>query len=497
MARTFRIRARLLARVAAPLLFAAALSACSSMPDWADPGSWMGGDNQVSSDQSGNPGSDNGEAANSGESTAGQTPDLATIPPKPAAPSTAEEQKQVADSLIADRADAHYSAEALKGGSEPTAPPPPPAAPAAAPPAGNSVAAVSPHDQSGTEAANPAAEPAAGSDTSTSEPAAAPAPESGTAPSGAASDTAASMAPSSSGEATGAAENSGATASSSANVNQVANTAPAEAAAPSAPETASAAPDTQTTFAPSKAPPLDPSVARYVPAPILLRYHQTAAQDAAPGAGDEEGAAAVPSKHHHRHHKKPKASELVRHHARHFAWIRLHKRRLASRRQQGLRVAALRAKPMRLAAAEPVAAVPALTPASWEESADPQSLRALSSLVAPSSRRAVAVVAFPDVSERLDSFARSRIRAAARAFAARGRVGFVRVVGHSATAPPDLSRTARRKVDLVRSEAQATTVARELIRDGVPPERIMVEADGAGGHGRSHAHRNAEIFLQS
>jgi hypothetical protein len=121
----------------------------------------------------------------------------------------------------------------------------------------------------------------------------------------------------------------------------------------------------------------------------------------------------------------------------------------------------------------------------------------MSSLLAPAAHTALAVVAFPGEAGALGSVARSRIRIAARAFAAGGSVGILRVVGHSTTAPPGLSRAARLKVDMVRSETQASAVARELVRDGVPPGQVMVEADGARGHGGSQARPSAEIFLQS
>lgn len=101
---------KLLTRMAVVVLMAAGAGACSSIPGWVDPTTWVGGDDQDASQDSG---SDNA-----------QTPDLASIPNKPAPPSTSDEQKQVSDSLAADRASAQYSAEALKGGTEASAPPP-------------------------------------------------------------------------------------------------------------------------------------------------------------------------------------------------------------------------------------------------------------------------------------------------------------------------------------------------------------------------------------
>ncbi|HEY3776507.1 MAG TPA: hypothetical protein VGL35_00465 [Rhizomicrobium sp.] len=488
MATTYRIRARLLARVAAPLFFAAALSACSSVPDWVDPTSWMGGgDNQVSSDQSANTGAADG-----------QTPDLASIPPKPSPPSTPEEQQQVANSLVADRAEAHYSAEALKGGNEPSAPPPPPAAPAAANPVpGNSAAAAAPAESDNS------AEPA--NSASTAEAPSAPAP----------SDEAAAAAtpPASTEQAPAAgAENNATPEASGQPVNQIASTEPAApAAAPMAPETAPS--NMQTTFAPSKAPALDPSISRYVPAQVLSQYRATAAEAASPDMQAGDIGSGIPGKHRHHHHKK--TSLRLVHNGRHLAlrwrhnWrlaMFRHQEKLAARRMRERRYAAVRHREKFFAiaaarapglASREAAGNGALIPANFgeDEEPDPASLRTLSSLLGPASRSAVAVVVFPGDATALNHSAQNRIRAAARAFAANGSVGFVKVVGHSATAPPGLSRAARLKVDMVRSESQATAVARELIRDGVPPGQVMVEADGAGAHGAGH--RSAEIFLQS
>ncbi|MGH6887882.1 MAG: hypothetical protein ACREHF_01560 [Rhizomicrobium sp.] len=277
MARTFRIRARLLARVAAPVLFASALCACSSMPDWVDPTTWFGGGDQTTADQSSN------GAAASDESATGQTPDLASIPSRPAPSSTPEEQKQVADSLVADRADAHYSADALRGGTEPSAPPPPPAA-AAVPATGNSEAATGPDSESaagaatqtaGSESADNSTSAAANEDT------AAAAPVSQSAPS----------------EAAPSAEK----ANPASGPTQVASTEPTAPVTPS-PAAPMSSPAMQTAFAPSKAPALDPSVRQYVPAQILSQYEATAAEAESPGL--ESSASTSPSKHRRRHHKK-------------------------------------------------------------------------------------------------------------------------------------------------------------------------------------------------
>lgn len=262
------IRARLLARAAAPVLLAASLSACSWMPDWVDPTTWMGDSNPPPSSQPAASTADTGAAAT------GQTPDLADIPAKPAAPSTPEEQKQVTDSLAADRADAHYSAEALRGGTTPAAAPPPPVAANATP--GNSATVPSEADAATSVAAETndeaaSAEPATQATASGSAPASQP-------------------------------ENGSVSEASAPTSNEIASTEQTPpAAAPVAPIASSASSGMQSTFEPSKAPALDPSVARYVPAQVLSQYRATAAEAASPGIGSDT--AAGPSRHR-RHRKK-------------------------------------------------------------------------------------------------------------------------------------------------------------------------------------------------
>ena len=99
-------------RITAVFVVAVSASACSSLPsmpsvpDWVDPTTWFGDDTPAATNDS------------------GQTPDLANLPDKPAA-STPDEQKEVAKSLAGDRSNAKYSADALRGGTEPAAAPPP------------------------------------------------------------------------------------------------------------------------------------------------------------------------------------------------------------------------------------------------------------------------------------------------------------------------------------------------------------------------------------
>jgi OmpA family len=535
MASTLRIHAKLLLRLAVPLLFATALSACSSIPDWVDPTTWIGGGSQASSDQTGDASAGtaqqpaSGQDASSAQPAAGdKTPDIANIPPKPAPPSTADEQKQVADSLAADRSQANYSADALRGGTEAVAaPPPPPASPSSAAP---DTGSASPQSTEATSPTPPAADEtattgSADNATSVGSPAvstssAAPAPADAPTPTaeqaGAAApppaDNSALMAgtaaPASAGETQQAASPAPA-----APANQVASTdaasASAPAAAPMAPEAGAAAmapapqgaPDMQTTFAPSKAPALDPSVAQFVPQQILSRYQETAAAASAPGVSS----AAVSPKH--RHHKKAKTSQMIRHH-RHLASLFNHDRRrhrrlaFSDRPSMTPRVhsaSAVHAEPNLMAASySPAGALDRKamahgTMASTSYGIDP-------AVFAPVEQAAVAVVDFPRETTILDASARGRVRSAARSFAAHGGNGYVRVVGRSSVPVPELSRSARLEYNFQSSEAQATAVARELIRDGVPAQRVLVEAVGdnpPADPDATRGSRSAEIFLQS
>lgn len=281
-------RQRLLARAATTILMAAGLSACSSIPDWVDPTTWFGSSDQTASDES----SANPDATP--PANAAQTPDIAGIPAKPAPPSTPDEQKQVAASLDADRTQANYSANSLRGGTEAAAAPP---SAETGPDAGSSAspaAAATPADTSTAGASAPAAEASTAS--APEQASAAPVSDAGQA----------ATAPQ---PAQPAATSSAEAASAQAPATQVASadtaSASAPAAAPMAAETAPPANDMQATFAPSRAPALDPSVAQYVPRQILSHYQQTAAAADAQGLTGGSGAAAPVR---HRHHKKAKTA---------------------------------------------------------------------------------------------------------------------------------------------------------------------------------------------
>ncbi|HEX4077373.1 MAG TPA: OmpA family protein [Rhizomicrobium sp.] len=516
MALTLRTSARLFARVAAPLLFAASLCACSSIPDWVDPTTWVGENHTL--DQSTDAGADSAQPADAGTASdtsqpanAGQTPDIAAIPPKPAPPSTAEEQGQVADSLAADRAGAQYSADALRGGTEAVAPPPPAAAPP--PPdtgaaASSSTAAMPKQDE--TAASQPTA-PTPQPDQSGAAGSAPPPPETATAARSPESAVAGAEDAAATGPAPQAAETSAAPAdapSQVASVNAASTSAPA--AAPLSPETAttqgSSAPDMQANFAPSKAPALDPSVSQFVPQQILSRYQQTAAAAAAPGVSG--GAAVAPVKH--RHHRKPKTSrafwrhyhlaDFARHHHLAASTGRYH---LAAFTRHHHHLAGF-ARHQHFAFAQPHSSMVRVGYSRGRTEPLPMSRASADALGSflfdRTSSPAMEVVEFTQETTLLNDAARNRVQRAARAFDAHGRTGFVRVVGHSSSPVAGLSHQASLASNFERSEAQATAVARELIRDGVPPDRVLVEAVGdppSGVHHMTQTSRRAEIYLQS
>ena len=257
-----------LLRLAAVLTVAMGASACSTVPDWVDPTTW-GSDTPA-------PQTDNA-----------QTPDLADIPNKPAQTSTPDEQKQVSDSLAADRSQTNYSSEQLRGGGEASAPPPgsesaadrqaasaamnqanqqssAPATDATAPaPPSDASQATPPSDQQPAQAA-----PAPSTQSSNAPP---PAPMADNAPLAAPATQVADAGPPP--QATSSAPPLGAEPAvpmSSSEGTAVARNyaAPTAVVSPS---------DAALGFKPSTAPPLDPSVSQFVSAPIIAHYEQTAA----------------------------------------------------------------------------------------------------------------------------------------------------------------------------------------------------------------------------
>ncbi|MBV9570568.1 MAG: hypothetical protein JO056_04925 [Alphaproteobacteria bacterium] len=368
--------ARLIVRGLALASIVAVATGCSSNVDILDPDTWNSpSTDQQSTTAAGAPGTVEGSNSQ-GKTVAeagGQYPAVADIPAKPSATSD-DEQKKVANALVADRAQAQYSAEALQAGNEPAAAPPPPAE----------------ADAAAADAA--AAAGAAEGDAQTA------LPPSGDAPRAEASAPMPGALPSE---------------PAAAPTTQVASAAPPPANAPVSPPPAAAAAakanepaaapavagDSSLGFQPSHAPPLDPYVA------------QMAAGSAPRG------------------------------------------QRLAS-----------------------VNAVPAATP------------------IAMPSGPPAATVTFGTNSMALDANGASQVQSALAAYRTRGGQGYVRIVGHAASGAADLPADRQMIQSLQRAQACANAVARELIRQGVPANRVLVDAAGSLAQDEQ---RRAEIFLQS
>ncbi|MFL5238620.1 MAG: hypothetical protein ACJ8EL_13635 [Rhizomicrobium sp.] len=328
---------RLLARVSALAVVAALASGCSSM-SWADPSTWgetapadqtaAGDDTSASASPAGAEGKTVAEAND-------KFPVLADTPSKAPPTSSTDEQKQVANGLIADRTQAQYSAEALQAGKEPAAAPPPPASAEANIP-------VPP-----PSSADAGQTPAAASTASAPPPAFSSAP---------------------------------------------ANPPPAStaSAAPATPPPPAASSDAVLGFQPSRAPALDPNVARIVSGP--------------------------PSSN----------------------------KRLASLN----------------------AAVP--------------------------NGPAIATIAFAANSVALDANSVAQVQAAISAYRAKGGQGYVRLIGHASSGAPNLPADKQLAQSFAQSQACANAVAHALIAQGVPANRVLIDATSTLAAGEP---RRVEIFL--
>jgi len=112
-----------------------------------------------------------------------------------------------------------------------------------------------------------------------------------------------------------------------------------------------------------------------------------------------------------------------------------------------------------------------------------------------------AVVHFGHGSASLSGKARQELRAFAAA--AKARDGFIRVVGHASQRTGDMPYSRHKAANFNMSMDRANAVARELRKQGVAPQRILVEARGdedpiyfefmPNGEAQN---RRAEVFLQ-
>lgn len=402
-----------LVQVAAVLIVGASLSACSSVPGWVDPTSWVGGDDSSSASADDGLLADDGQAQQApdqqvddqSQDQSGSQPGLAYIPDRPQPSSTPQERQQVASSLAADRTRQQYSSEQLRGDAQNSSAPPPQEQEVAmttqAPPAAAPTTPVT------TSAAPASAAPAVSGQTRAAAPV--------------------QRYASSGGEPAVPASSSDDVTSGSLGVSPT---------------------DAQLGFKPSKAPPLDPSVAQFVPPSIVSRFQQTAA--VAP-----ETAVATPS--------TPAVS--------------------GTDGEGG---------PEEMSGAV-VANLDAIQPSPAVQSA----------YANPAGLPPAQVVFFPHDTTVLNSEARKLVRAAAQTYRQKGAQGYIRVVGHSSSRTANMPLARHMEYNFERSQARATAVAKELIRDGVPAEKVLVEAVGdsqpvyyesmpQGEEGN----RRAEIFIQ-
>lgn len=455
---------KLFIRLGAVLVLAFGASACSSVPDWVDPTTWIGGDNSQASAPPPAQTADNGNGQASTDNGNGQTPDLSTIPEKPEAPSNADEQKAVSDSLAADRSQAQYSADALKGGTEPSAAPPP---------------AAGPTDQSEEVAAGESgsSDENTGDESQTANAPSKPAPIT-SAPGTLPADN--SPAPQEAQTAPPAESAAPAPAPAASNAPPAPNTqiASAETAAPAATTSAEAAvpavaqtgpqittSDATLGFHPSSAPPLDPSVAQFVPAPILARYSQTAAI-APPAAVPTASVLAATS-------GTGESDQTTTHH----------------RHAHG--------------AAMGIGGPEAMSGAVVANFDALQGGASAATIQGAGQAGPAAVVFFSNDTTVLGADAKAQVRAAAQAYLARGSQGYIRVVGHSSSKATSMSASRQVVWNFERSQARANAVARELIRQGVPADKVLVV--GAGDSQPVYfestppgqdSNRSAEIFFQ-
>ncbi len=422
-------------RLAVVLALTMGAAACETMSDLDPTG-------LLSDDTAPLPADDSAPTATSDASVT--TPDLAALPPRPAAPDTAQ-QAQAAQQVAAAGAQAQYSADVLRAGTEAAAPPPVPSSGAApvtqsaldAPPTAEAapptaVASAAPPSAQVASAAPPTAEPPTAEPASAEPPSAqvaSAAPPNAQAPS--------AEPPSAQAQAAEAAPTTG-QARAPAPVT-TASMAPPPGAEPAVPAVPAGGPhgtllaatpsDAALGFKPSAAPPLNPDISKWVSAPILAHYRQTAAL-----ARSGNATAAVPG-----------------------------------------------------AVAGPSGAGTAAG-----------MIAAMNGGVSPAE-----IIYFRGDGVSLSSSARKQVNEAAAAFKANGGNGTVKVVGHSSSRTGNMSVERHLEVIFQKSQQRANAVAQALIKAGVPANKVVVEAVGdsqpiyyesmpRGEEGN----RRAEIFLQ-
>jgi outer membrane protein OmpA-like peptidoglycan-associated protein len=129
--------------------------------------------------------------------------------------------------------------------------------------------------------------------------------------------------------------------------------------------------------------------------------------------------------------------------------------------------------------------------------------RTMAPSYAGASGTANAIVFFKGDTTILSAAGKKQVRAAAESFRASGGAGHIRIIGHASAPSGRLTHERGQVLVFEKSQQRANSVAQELIRDGVPPDRVLVEAAGdsqpvyGAAPGGGDSNRSAEIFLQS
>jgi outer membrane protein OmpA-like peptidoglycan-associated protein len=377
------------------------------------------------------------------------TPDLAAIPTRPPV-SSASTQADTTQQVAAAGAQAQYSADALRAGTEAAAPPPV-ASDAAA--QKQAIAAAAQPRSAALDApptTNDDVPPTAGpAPTAASQPAAAPP------PSAAPPVQVASAAPPPSATPQAAPPQAAPEAAPAPAPVRSAAIAPPPGAEPAVPMTAGTRTammnptDAQLGFKPSSAPPLNASISQWVAPPILAHYRQTASIAGTAGTGTP-AVPAVPASGGRRGMGGPSMSGDV------------------------------------IANLDAVPGTPAGMAASMNGGVPP-----------------TAIIYFTGDGTALPASARAQVRDAVAAFQASGGAGSIKVVGHASSRTANMPVERHLEVIFQKSQARANAVAQALIRAGVPASKVQIEAVGdsqpvyyesmpKGEDGN----RRAEIFVQ-
>jgi outer membrane protein OmpA-like peptidoglycan-associated protein len=104
---------------------------------------------------------------------------------------------------------------------------------------------------------------------------------------------------------------------------------------------------------------------------------------------------------------------------------------------------------------------------------------------------ATATVMFPGDTTILDDKGLQQVRAAAELFKAHGARGYVRIVGYASASSGNLSDARLMHINFDHSQARATTIARALMKEGVPASKVLVDAAP-----QTASVAKADIFVQ-